>query len=112
MYSCASISQNTIKNDSLKISPEQVKKVYNGLVSAGIYKEKYNDCVLGSKKLDSVIAAQNMSLEFYIYSTNKNNEKIKELNEKLLNTKKPVPFYRSIVFLLFTGFTTGLLLMK
>ena len=112
MSSCAGISQTTVQKDSLKISPEQVKNVYEGLKLTEHYK-------LVSIELDSIIQSRNSELKKYMLRNNISSEKLDELQEKKLklsveNEKlkhKKIPIYRYI-FLFLAGFGTGIYISR
>ena len=112
MNSCAGISQTTVQKDSLKISPEQVKNVYNGLILGEHYKSV-------TIRLDSVIQSRDSELKKYVLRNDISSKKLNELqeeklklsveNEKLKHKKMPIYKY---IFLFLAGFGTGIYISR
>lgn len=113
---CVVISQNIVKNDSLKISPAQVKNVYVGLKQNEANKIKLHDCINTAHELDSIIKQQNKAINEYILKTDKLNESLNqkqnELLEKSVQIASKTPWFKRGIVFLAVGLLSGAYLMK
>lgn len=118
---CVSTSKITAQiNDSLKISPVQVKNVYQGLKQGQVYKIRYENCLQASIKLDSIIQEQNKRTIDFSSKLNESNQfltdaqnKITELSvdlQKYLSSK--IPWYLHPFTYFATGFLTSTLMIS
>jgi len=115
-----SISQTTDQNnDSLRISPDQVKNVYTGLKQSAQFKSKLSDCIDTANSLNDIIQQQNDSLQVAGNSILKLNSDISKVQEEI--TKKAVEIQKledrkvswwKKVFYIAIGVLTGILITK
>lgn len=88
---CVSTSKIIAQNpDSLKISPIQVKNVYQGLKQGEEYRIKYSNCFQASIKLDSIIQDQAKRSNIFASKLKDSDEKTKQLYEDLM--KKEIQY--------------------
>ena len=118
---CVTISQITAQtNDSLKIAPNQVKNVYQGLQQRAQFKQKLSDCLETANSLNDIIQQQNDSLQVNavklvdlnknLAAANANYIKKSEDLQKLQDKK--TPWYKHPILYSVLGLLTGIYIAK
>jgi len=116
-----SLSQITAQtNDSLLISPNQVKNVYTGLKQNEQLKSKLSDCIGTAKSLNEIIQKQNDSLQVAgnrILKLNsditKGQEEITKIAVKIQKLEdRKIPWYKHPITYTILGILGGIFIAK
>ena len=118
---CAGISQITNQsNDSLCISPNQIKNIYVGLKQGERAKQQLKDCIEIANSLNEIIQNQNDSIQVagskIIQLNSDITEKQDALTENAINIQKlknrKTPWYLHPVTYTIIGIITGVFITK
>lgn len=120
MILCVSISKITAQNDSLTISPKQVKNIYIGLKQNEALKTNLNDCIQVSNSLNDIIIKQNNTVQNGLFEISELNIRLENVNsdykkqsEQLLKLKnRKIPFYKHPILFFILGGISGVFISK
>lgn len=99
-----------LAQDTICLTSEQVRNVYVGLRLSEEYKSRYEQSLQASYRLDSIIQAQNDSIQASVLRLKSVNAKLIEKQEERLNL--PPVWYKHPITWAIIGFISGILIAK